>query len=522
MGRRLFSRRNQKQMQSQNQKLKEENFAITLFKELNKNADNLKEMLDEPDDLVIREFTVGQQNYPCAIVYIDGLIDRNLVQNSMLESLQNITSNQEQPKKVATVFNEIYQEFISITNIEKGYTLDDVSNAILSGNAVFYLDGMDTVLIMNAMGGETRAIEQPITETLVRGPRTAFVENLGTNLSLLRRDIQAPNLRLKTHKIGRRSKRSLVVAYVDGIVNPAILKEVNRRLETIDIDDAPESGFVEQWIEDSFLSPFPQLLDTERPDMVASSILQGKVAILLDGTPFALIAPITMGDIFKSPEDYYERWSYGTLLRILRYFGAFLALFLPGLYIALTSFHQGLLPSKLAFSIAATREGVPFPPLAEAIIMVVTLELLQEAGLRLPTPIGQTIGIVGGLVIGESAVQAGIVSPVMVIVIALTAIAAYTTPTFSMGISLRILRFVFMFAAATFGLYGVVLFYIMINIHIVNLTSFGVPYSTPFAPMMLRDLKDLVLRAPRSMLTKRPEYLQTDDATAAEKGEQKS
>src|SRR5699024_5455593 len=183
----------------------------------------------------------------------------------------------------------------------------------------------------------------------------------------------------------------------------------------------------------------------------------------------------------------------------------------------LTSFHQGLLPSKLAFSIAATREGVPFPPLAEAIIMVVTLELLQEAGLRLPTPIGQTIGIVGGLVIGESAVQAGIVSPVMVIVIALTAIAAYTTPTFSMGISLRILRFVFMFAAATFGLYGVVLFYIMINIHIVNLTSFGVPYSTPFAPMMLRDLKDLVLRAPRSMLTKRPEYLQTDDATAAEK-----
>lgn len=517
MGRRSFVRKNNRQKEKQ-----QDDFAITLFKELDKNVNNLKEMLDYPDDLVIREFIIGQENYPCAIVYIDGLIDRDLIQNSMLESLQNITSNQEQSKEIAEVFDEIYQEFISIVKIEKGATLDDVANAILSGNAVFYLDGIDTVMILNAMGGESRAIEQPITETLVRGPRLAFVENIGTNISLLRRDIQAPNLRLKTHKIGRRSKSSLVVAYVEGIVNPAILNEVNRRLETIDIDDAPESGFVEQWIEDSFLSPFPQLLDTERPDMVSSSLLQGKVAILLDGTPFVLIMPITIGDIFKSPEDYYERWLFTTLLRILRYLGAFFALFLPGLYIALTAFHQGLIPSKLAYSIAAAREGVPFPALAEAVLMVVTLELLQEAGVRLPTPIGQTIGIVGGLVIGEAAVQAGIVSPIMVIVIALTAIASYTTPTFSLGISLRILRFAFMFAAAAFGLYGIVLVYIMINIHIVNLTSFGVPYSTPFAPTMLRDFKDLILRAPRTMLTKRPEYLQPEDPTAAAKKEQKS
>lgn len=337
---------------------------------------------------------------------------------------------------------------------------------------------------------------------------------------MLRRDIRDPNFRLKTHKIGRRSKRSLVVAYVDGIVNPALVKEVNRRLKTIDIDEAPESGIIEQWIEDSFLSPFPQMLNTERPDMVSSSLLRGKVGILLDGTPFALIVPITIGDIFKSPEDYYERWLYSTLLRILRYIGAFLALFLPALYIALTSFHQGLLPSKIAFSIAAAREGVPFPPLAEAILMVITMELLQEAGLRLPKPIGQTIGIVGGLVIGEAAVQAGIVSPVMVIVVALTAIAVYTTPTFSLGISLRILRFALMVSAAIFGLYGIVLIFIMISIHVVNLTSFGVPYATPFAPTFLRDWKDLILRAPRSMLMKRPVFLQTEDDTTAEKGEE--
>jgi spore germination protein len=499
-------------------------FSLQLFERLDENTNNLKNMLDNPDDLVIREFTLGQ-NCACAIVYIDGLIDRDLVQNSLLESLQNIADSQDQPEEIeiTTVFNDIYEKFVSITTLEKGYTLEDVSNAILSGNTTLYIDGMATVLLMDTMGGETRAIEQPETETLVRGPRVAFVENLGTNLSLLRRNIQAPNLRLKTHKIGRRSRKSLVVAYVDGIVNPALLKEVDRRLKTMDMDDAPESGYIEQYIEDSFLSPFPQTLDTERPDRVAASLLQGKVAILTGGTPIALIVPITMGDIFKSPEDYYERWFYTTLLRVLRYFGAFLALFLPGLYISLASFHSGLLPSKLAFSIAASREGVPFPPVFEAISMIVTLELLQEAGIRLPTPIGQTIGIVGGLVIGEAAVQAGIVSPVMVIVIGLTAIAAYTTPAFSFGISLRILRFAFMIAAAAFGLYGVILVYIMINIHIVNLTSFGVPYATPYAPTMLRDLKDLILRAPRTMLTKRQEQMQTEDPTAAaNKGEQES
>ena len=517
MRRRSFVPRNKKQKEQQ----QEENLSTPLFKMLQKNMDNITEMLDNPDDLMIRKFTVGE-DYPCAVVYIDGLIDRDLIQNSMLENFQSITSNGKSPKELVTVFDEIYKKFISITKITKGTTLEDVSNAVLSGKAVFYLDGMNTVLIMDVMGGESRAIEQPITETLIRGPRTSFVENIGTNLSLLRRNIQAPNLRLKTQTIGRRSKKSLVVAYVEGIVNPAILEEVNRRLSTLDIDDAPESGFIEQWIEDSFLSPFPQLLDTERPDAVSSSLLQGKVAIMLDGTPFVLIMPITISDIFKSAEDYYERWLYGTLLRILRYFGAFLALFLPGIYIALTTFHQGLLPSKLAFSIAAAREGVPFPPLAEAILMVVTMELLQEAGVRLPTPIGQTIGIVGGLVIGEAAVQAGIVSPTMVIVIALTAIAVYTSPTFSLGISLRILRFAFMFAAAAFGLYGIVLVYIMINIHIVNLKSFGIPYSTPFAPTMLRDFKDLVFRAPRTVLTKRPEYLLPEDPTAAEKGEHKT
>src|SRR5690606_21009355 len=231
----------------------------------------------------------------------------------------------------------------------------------------------------------------------------------------------------------------------------------------------PESGTIEEWIEDSFLSPFPLVTHTERADKVSSSLTQGKVAILLDGTPFALLAPTTLVSLFQSPEDYYERWMIGSLIRILRYVAAFLAVFLPGLYIALVSFHQGMIPSKLAFSLAASREGLPFPAIIEALLMEATLELLREAGIRLPKTIGQTIGIVGGLVIGEAAVQAGIVSPVTVVIVALTAVSSFAIPTYSAGNAFRILRFFIMLAAGALGLYGIILIYIMINIHIARL-----------------------------------------------------
>lgn len=499
-----------------------DNLPTKLVNSLDENISIVKKVLDEPSDLVIREFVVGQKDHKCAIVYIDGLVDKDLIQNSILENLYNLADSQEVPEEALKLLDEIFNDIISVSNIVKSQKLDDVLIGILSGKTVLYVDGINTVLIADTMGGESRSIEQPVTETVVRGPRDGFVETLGTNLSLIRRYIQDPKLRFKSHRVGRRRNKDLVVAYIEDIVNPALLKEVNRRIDSIDIDNPIESGYIEQWIEDSFLSPFPQILDSERPDKVAIAMLSGKVAILLDGTPFVLMAPTVIGDILQSPEDYYERWIIGTLLRLLRYIAAFISIFLPALYIALISFQQGLLPSKLAFSIAASREGVPFPPVIEAFLMVATLELLQEAGVRLPTPIGQTIGIVGGLVIGDAAVNAGIVSPIMVIIIALTAISAYANPSFSAAISLRIIRFGFMAAAATFGLYGIILAYIMVNIHIVNLKSFGVPYSTPFSPTLGQDWKDLVIRAPMTMLTKRPKYLQPKDNKSADKGVQDS
>src|SRR5699024_8483696 len=290
------------------------------------------------------------------------------------------------------------------------------------------------------------------------------------------------------------------------------------RLRAIDMDDAPGVGYIEQWIEDSFLSPFPQLINTERPDKVSAALLQGKLAIFLDGTPLVLVLPATFGNALQSPEDYYERWTIGTLIRGLRYLAAFISVFLPALYVALVSYHPGMIPQKLAFSIAATREGVPFPPFIEALLMTITMELLREAGARLPTTIGQTIGIVGGLVIGEAAVQAGIVSPIMVIVVALNAIASFAIPSYSVAISFRILLFGFLIASAVFGLFGIILAYIMINIHLVNLKSIGVPYSTPFAPTFLRDWNDLIFRSPIPLISRRPKYLQAEDEKSGNTG----
>nr|WP_087974737.1 spore germination protein [Oceanobacillus rekensis] len=526
MARSLFNRmRSQKQT---NQATEQTKFSIQINKKLDDNLKNMKQMLGDPVDLVIRELILGGTRV--AILYINGITDGNLINNNILKTIQDnlkqLESNgskdskdtnepneskKSKETKDSNLLDKVYQEIIAITDIEKYTTMDEVSFAVLNGSTALFIDGMDTVLLMGTTGGESRAIEEPDSESLIRGPRDGFVENITTNMTLIRRDIKDPNLRFKTYEVGKSSKQKLVVSYVEGITNPDIVNEINRRLKTIDIDYLSDSSFIEQWIEDSFMSPFPQIQSTERPDSVSSSLMQGKVAILLDGSPFALIAPTNFADALQSMEDYNQRWIPATFLRILRYFCAFLAVFLPSIYVALVSYHPGMIPSILTYSIAATREGVPFPAAIEAILMAVTFEILHEAGVRLPKIVAQTIGIVGGLVIGEAAVSAGIVSPIMVIVTALTAIASFSIPLYTVTITFRGLRFAFIIAASILGLYGLVLMYIVVNIHLVNLKSIGIPYTTPFAPFFGRDWTDLIIRAPITKLTKRPAYLKTID-----------
>ncbi|GAA4853175.1 spore germination protein GerLA [Paenibacillus vulneris] len=476
------------------------------------NLDHIGHKLGFPSDLVVKEFKLGSI-HSCAILCIDGLVNRDLINGQILKSLliSLEDSNRIVPAEGDAFISFMRLELLPLHSIMEVSGMGDVLNAILSGDTALLIHGSSKALVIGTKGWKSRGVDEPETEALIRGPREGFTEDICTTTSLIRRRLPDPNLRFDAYKIGKRIPKEVIVAYIEDIVNPKLVDEVKRRLGTINRDDMEGSGFIEQWIMDNVMSPFPQVLNTERPDKVAAALLEGRVAILVDGTPFQLILPITLVASFHSPEDMYQNWMISSVIRLLRLTAAFIATFLPGLYIALTEFHHGMLPSKLAFSIAGAREGVPFPAVVEAFMMEGTLELLREAGIRLPKPIGQTIGIVGGLVIGEAAVTAGIVSPIMVIIVAITAIASFTLPAYSFAISLRMLRFAIMLAAGLFGIYGIVLAYIMINIHLVNLQSFGVPYSTPIAPMFVKDWKELLMRAPVELLDSRPEMVKPQD-----------
>lgn len=483
---------------------------LPLRTDLKSNVDCMLAITKSPDDLIIRHFTIGADHLPAALMFIDSLVDKDLVQSQVLKPLLQHYENAKTDLFHQPV-QRVVSEVLTSVDVEILETQEEVINTILGGDTVLFLNGSRQAVAIGSAGWKSRGVEEPSTESIIRGSREGFVEDLRTNISLIRRRIRDPELRILTFKVGRRAKKTIVLIYIEGVANRGIVQEAIRRIESLDIDDVEGSGTVEQWMSDSFLSPFPLIASTERPDKVTGAIMQGRMSVMVDGDPFALVMPITFSSNLQSPEDFYQNWLLATLTRILRLLAAAIATFLPALYIALLEFHHGLIPSKLAFSIAGAREGVPFPAVIEAFVMETTLELLREAGIRLPKPIGQTIGIVGGLVIGEAAVAAGIVSPIMVIVVAVTAIASFSFPSYSFAIALRMVRFGMMLAASVFGLYGIILGYIMINIHFVNLKSFGIPYSTPFAPLYLQDWKDVILRAPVSYLKDRPRMLLTRD-----------
>lgn len=492
-----------------------------LANSLQENIDSIRQTLGNPQDLIIRQFAINNTSHHCAVVCIDGLVDSDLIHDKVIKHIQMLMSaaGKSVPAAAEEIVTILLDEVVSVAEVKSGQTLDEALDAMLAGDTALLVEGTGQTILIDTKGWNSRNIEEPISEGVVRGPRDGFNENVRDSTVLIRRRVKDPYLRFDGCQVGQRSKTDVIIAYIDNIVQPGLVEEVKRRIESFEIDVVMESGYIEQWIEDDFLSPFPQVQNTERPDKVAGALLQGRVAILVDATPMALVVPVTLGMFLQSPEDYYERWMVGSLIRALRYIAAFLAVFAPALYIALVTYHPGLIPSDLAFSIAATREGVPFPAVVEAVMMVTTMELLQEAGLRLPKPIGQTVGIVGGLVIGEAAVSAGIVSPVMVIVVALTAIASFAIPAYNLALAFRLIRFLAMFGAAIFGLYGLVLIFIMIVIHLGNLTSFGLPYLTPFVPQLANDWKDLIVRVPITFFGKRPQMYQPKDQTRFETGD---
>ncbi|NHW36694.1 spore germination protein [Paenibacillus aceris] len=440
--------------------------------------------------------------------YLEQMVHRTLFQDIMngltaksAEFIEGIeTGFYELPDLMKNVL-QTFGEVITISDYK------EVCYRILSGETVLFVENYPQVLSVNTSSEEQRSVEEPMTQSVVRGPRDGFTESIGTNISLIRKRIKSPNLWLESMTIGRVTQTTVSIMYIHGIANDKIVNEVRQRLARIDIDGILESGNIEELIQDETFTPFPTVYNTERPDVISAGLLEGRVAILVDGTPFVLEAPVLFTQFFQSAEDYYQRAEFATLIRILRYMCFFISLMAPSFYIAMTTFHQELVPSSLLFNLAAQREGIPFPAFVEALLMEVTFEILREAGVRLPKTVGQAVSIVGALVIGQGAVDAGLVSPAMVIVVAITAIANFVIPAFSMGIPIRIIRFILMIFAATFGLFGITVGLIAMVQHLCSLRSFGVPYMSPMAPFVLADQKDTILRLPQWGLFSRPRFI---------------
>ncbi|WP_072735606.1 spore germination protein [Paenibacillus sp. ov031] len=476
-----------------------------------------KETFAQNADVHIREFTIRGTNTRAAVMYIDGLVDQQLIDEHLITPLmiRGVPELQQgsflHPADIHQIKNYLSNQLLPVSQIQETESLQELALGVLGGKNALLVDGMQGALLIGTPKGISRNIEEPLSEALLRGPRIGFTEHLSDNTGILRRFGSNQSLFIQKFEVGTRIKKDLAIAYIEDIADPELVAEVQRRIEGLDMDVMLESGYVEQLIEDDELSPFQQIQNTERPDRVISGMLEGRVAILLDGTPFALIVPATFSMLLQSPEDYYERWIPGTFLRMLRFLAAMIALFAPALYISFISFHPGLIPTKLALTIIETRNGVPFPSIIEALIMETAIEILREAGIRLPKPIGPAMGIVGGLIIGDAAVQAGIVSPFLVIVVAVTAISSFSIPTYSAGITLRILRFTGMFSAAALGLFGVIMFFLLICSHLVRLKSFGVPYVSPVVPYSLSEWKDLLIRAPLKMMRRRPRMMNPTD-----------
>ncbi|WP_325176631.1 spore germination protein [Paenibacillus alkalitolerans] len=476
--------------------------------DLRNNLENIKDSFGNSPDIVIREFMFMQHNgLKIAVIYMEGLADAKSINHFILEPLMSenrVTEYDLGAVAGSDVFEQLMQFVLPVGGIEDVTDLQSLFLAVLSGKAVILADGYDRGVQIGLKGWQERAIEEPTSQPVIRGPKEGFSESISTNIALVRRKIMDPGLWLESLRIGRVTKTNVSFMYLRETADDKVVREVRTRLERIRIDGILESGYIEELIQDKTYTPFPTMFNSERPDVIAAGLLEGRVAIFVDGTPFALLVPAIFPQFFHAAEDYYQRSDISTLLRIIRYIAFFIALLGPSLYIAVTTFHHEMLPTPLLVSLTAQREGVPFPAFVEALMMEVTFELLREAGVRLPRAVGQAISIVGALVIGQAAVEAGIISAVMVIVVSITAIASFVIPSYNMGIAVRMLRFGFMGLAASFGLYGIVIGLFLVVQHLCKLSSFGVPFMSPYSPVTLSDHKDVILRAPWWGMFSRP------------------
>jgi len=475
------------------------------------NKDRIKSIMGSNADIIFKNITLGRSEArPAVIVYIDNMVDarygdllimRPLVLDAYASGLNTSGEIIEQLQA---------GNLIARSQITKVKNLNEFLNGLLIGDTGLLIEGINEAYTISTKGYKHRAIAESDVEPVVRGPREAFIEVLSVNIGLIRRRLHTPNLVFELFNIGTIGKTNICAAYIKGICPAGLYNEVKRRLERIKIDGVLDSGYIEELIQDNPYSVFPQVRNTERPDVVAASLLEGRVAIIVDNTPVVLIVPGEFPSLMQSAEDYYNRYIFSTMIRLIRYFAFVISIYLPSLYIAVSTYHQEMIPVGLLISIMTARTEVPIPVSVEAFAMIITFEILHEAGVRLPRPIGQAVSIVGALVIGQAAVQARVVSPLMVIIVALTAISKFAIAQYNITLTVRILRLVIMLLASILGMFGIMISMLFLMLHIFSLESFGKPYMAPLSPLRIGDLKDTAVRAPWWAMIRRPEYSSPD------------
>lgn len=465
----------------------------TIASSLSINLQQLAILFSGIPELITRTFSL-KTGEEAALVYIDGLVDKTAINMDIIRPLLFQEWNEK----------DFWDSSVSIGQIKKIEKWSEIENALLNGKSILMIDKQIVALEIETPGWPQRDIQEPSVESSLKGSHQGFTETASQNIALVRRYIATRELKIKECTVGLRSNAKISILYLADVVNEKVVREVESRINSLKIDTILNTGELAELIEDNSYTPFPQLGITERPDTVAHHLLKGRVAIVVDRSPGVLIGPMNFSSFFHVIDDYGVRWILASFTRILRFVAFFIAIFTPAIYIAMISFHYEVIPLKLLLTLEQSREKIPFPPLLEAMFMEMVLEMLREAGIRLPAPIGQTVGVVGGIIIGQAAVQAGLVSNVMVIVVSITAVASFIIPDLEMAGGVRIIRFPMMIISSLFGLVGIIIGMMVLIIHFLSLESLGVPYSSPISPIHISDLKDTFVRLPQRVLNKRP------------------
>lgn len=478
---------------------------------LEKNERLLKQVFHIPatSDVVFRNITCSVPRLKVTVAYVEGLAAFEKVFGSVLQPLMLLSPLRKGVER--NPVKHLKDALLANGQVEEKATVEELIESIVAGDTVVLLQDRDRALVVETKGWEHRPVSEAVTERIVRGPQQGFVEVLRINTALVRSAVRSPDLIVEDISLGVRAKNRCALLYMDSLANEKAVAELRRRLNGIDTSEILTSGILEQFIESSH-SLLPLIMSTERPDRAARYLMRGACAVLVSGDPFALILPVTLFTFLQSPEDDYVRWPYGNMIRAIRYIGFLLALYLPGLYVAVVNYHPEMIPTSLIMAIAASREPIPFPLSLEVILMYGSFELIREAGIRIPSPIGPTIGIVGALLIGEAAVAASIVSPILVIIISVTAVASFTLPNQELAMYTRLVTLIFLIAGATLGLLGIASVTYIMLCHASSLKSLGVPFLSPVTPRRAQSSYGVPV-VPPWQAGKRPLELRPKDTT---------